>query len=189
MATAKPAAKPAPSATSEDEAPAPKKKSKLWLIIGIVVTLLLLAGGGGAAWYFLRAKEPPAAPAAGAAPGAPAAAAAADAKHADAKPPTFVTLEPFTVNLQQENGDHFLQAGIVIQVADAKVGDAMKSYMPIIRNRILLLLSSKMPSELASLDGKKKLVGELVTSIRESIPGATPERGIENAFISSFVIQ
>jgi flagellar FliL protein len=184
MAIAKPALKSAPPPAVAEEAPPPKKKSKLWLIIGIVVALVLLAVGGGATWYLLRAKEP--APVPGAAAGATA---VPEAKTADAKPPTFVTLEPFTVNLQQENGDHFLQAGIVIQVAEPKVGEAMKTYMPIIRNRILLLLSSKMPSELVSLDGKKKLVSELIAAVRESIPGASPERGIENAYISSFVIQ
>ena len=177
MATAKPALRTAPPPPAAEDAPAPPKKSRRWLIVGIVVALVLLAGGGAAAWYFLSAKAP--------APGA----GATDARTADAKPPTFVTLEPFTVNLQQENGDHFLQTGLFIQVADAKAVDAMKTYMPIIRNKILLLLSSKTPSELASLDGKKKLVGELIASVRESIPGTTPERGIENAFISTFVIQ
>jgi flagellar FliL protein len=65
----------------------------------------------------------------------------------------------------------------------------MKTYMPVIRNRILLLLSSKTPSDISSLDGKKKLVAELVAAARESVPGATPERGIDSAFLSSFVIQ
>lgn len=183
MATAKPALKSAPPPPEADEAQPPKKKSKLWLIVGIVVGVLVLAGGGALAWYLLRDKEP--APAA-AAPGAPA---AADKKAAEGKPPTFVTLDAFTVNLQQENGDHFLQTGIVVQVADAKAADAMKTYMPIIRSKLLLLLSSKMPSELASLDGKKKLVAEILAAVRESLPGTTPDRGIENAYIASFVIQ
>ncbi len=173
MATAKPALKSAPPPPEADEAPPPKKKSKLWLIVGIVIGVLVLAGGGALAWYLLRDKEP--APAA-AAPGAPA---APDKKAAEGKPPTFVTLDAFTVNLQQENGDHFLQTGIVVQVADAKAADG----------KLLLLLSSKMPSELASLDGKKKLVAEILAAVRESLPGTTPDRGIENAYIASFVIQ
>lgn len=185
MATAKPATKPAPAAAPAEEAPAPKKKSKLVLII-VIVAVLLLAGGGAAAWYFLRAKDP--APAA-AAPGAPGAAPAAEAKHDPGKPPVFMTLEPFTVNLQQEGGEHFLQAGIVFQVADQKTVEAMKTYMPIIRNRILFLLSSKAPSDINTLDGKKKLAAELVAAARESLPGTTPERGVDSAFLSSFVIQ
>lgn len=182
MATAKPVGKPAPAAAPAAETPEPpKKKSKLILIIALVV--VLLAGiGGGAAWYFLRAKEPPEAAGKDAKE-------TKDAKHVDTKPPTFVTLEPFTVNLQVEATERYLQAGIIYQVSDQKTVDAMKLYMPIIRNRILMLLSSKLPSEISTLEGKKKLVGELIAVARESIPGTTPERGIDSAFLSSFVIQ
>ena len=34
--------------------------------------------------------------------------------------PTFVNLDTFTVNLAEESGDHYLQVGIVYQVADDK---------------------------------------------------------------------
>jgi hypothetical protein len=66
----------------------------------------------------------------------------------------------------------------------------MIGLMPIIRNRILLLLSGKLPSELTQVDGKQKLVAELLLVARESLPeGAKPDRGIAGAFLSSFVIQ
>ncbi|MFO1413503.1 MAG: flagellar basal body-associated protein FliL [Burkholderiales bacterium] len=175
------AAKPklAPVATPPKEAAAPaeppKSKRKLVLILAVVL-VLLLAGGGGAAWYFLGHRG-------------------GDEKHEAAKaekkaPPTFVTLDPFTVNLQEEGGaDHYLQVGIVYQVADAKTVDQLKAYMPVIRSKILLQLSSKRPSEISNLAGKQKLVDELVDTARKSLPGETPERGIDGALLSSFVIQ
>jgi len=181
MAKPKLAPAPAPIAVVADAAPAPKKKSKKLLLI--IVAVLVLLGGGGGAWFFFGRH-------------------AADANHeaakdgkdgkdekSEKKAPTFVTLEPFTVNLLEENGDHYLQVGIVYQVGDGKVVDAMKMYMPVLRNRVLLTLSSKHPSEIASLEGKQKLVAELVTAARESIPGATPDRGVDGAFLSAFVIQ
>ena len=152
------------------EAPAVKKKSKKVLFLGLAVLILGLAGGGGT-WYWLHQDHAP-------------------AKAAEKKPPVFVTLEPFTVNLLQEAGDHYLQVGIVYQVDGDKTVDAMKTYMPIMRNRILLLLSGKHPSELAQVDGKQKLVTELMQVARESLPeGETPERGVDGAFLSAFVIQ
>ena len=57
------------------------------------------------------------------------------------------------------------------------------------RNRILLLLSSKRPSELSTPEGKQKLVDELVAAARASIPGTAPDRGITGAFLGAFVIQ
>ena len=161
--------KPVPAAPAETPVVA-KKKSKKLLLLSVVVLMLGAAGGGTWFWLHQQAAEP---------------------QTADKKPPVFVTLEPFTVNLLQEAaGDHYLQVGIVYQVDGAKTVDAMKAYMPVIRNRILLLLSGKHPSELSQVDGKQKLVSELVLVARESLPdGATPERGIDGAFLSAFVIQ
>ena len=146
------------------------KKSKLLLI---VIALLVLAGaGGGAAWWFLgRSHEH------------------ADAKPAAVKPPVFHTLEPFTVNLAEENGDHYLQVAVVYELSDDKAVDKVKTYLPVIRNRILLLLSAKRPSELAGAEGKQKLVSELVAAARESIPGDTAQRGVTGAYLGAFVIQ
>jgi flagellar FliL protein len=165
---AKPALAAVPAADAA--APAKKKKSKL---LPIIVALLVLggAGAGGAWWFFGRAHD------------------AAEAKPAAVKPPVFQNLDPFTVNLAEENGDHYLQVSVVYQVADNKAVDDVKTYLPIIRNRILLLLSAKRPSELSTPEGKQKLVEELVAAARASIPGEAPERGITGAFLGAFVIQ
>jgi flagellar protein FliL len=158
------------AATAADAAPpAKKKKSKLLLIVMLV---LGLGTAGGAGWWFLgRAQEP------------------TEAKAAPVKPPMFHTLEPFTVNLAEENGDHYLQLSVVYQVADEKAVEGVKTYLPIIRNRILLLLSGKRPSELATPEGKQKLVEELVGAARASLPGEAPERGVTGALLGAFVIQ
>ena len=162
---AKPEAKTAGSKGADADKPA--KKSKLLLI---VIAVLVLGGGGGAWWWLHR-----------------------DAGSAQAsvapKAPVFMNLEPFTVNLLEEGGEHYLQTSLVFQVADEKVVETMKQYLPVIRNRILLLLSAKKPSDIASPEGKAKLVGEVTAAVRESIPGATPERGIAQAYIGAFVIQ
>jgi len=144
----------------------------------VLAVVLLAAIGGGAAWFLLRPTS--------------AAASAEDANAAVAtapKPPVFLHLEPFTVNLIEENGDHYLQVGIVYQMADDKAVDMAKVHLPVLRNRLLLLLSSKRPSELASLEGKNKLVAELIGAARESIPSGSPERGVVGAYLSAFVIQ
>lgn len=188
--TARPAAKPAPAAkpgtaakgaapAEEAVAAAPKKKSKLKLVLLVVLVLALLGGGGGAAWYFTLGT-------AGDKAGDKAKAAAKEASH---KPPVFVNLEPFTVNLAAEGADRYLQTTIVLQMTDDKAADALKGYMPVIRNRFLLLLSSKKPSELETVEGKQKLVQELIAAAQAAIPGSSPERGVAGALFSTFVIQ
>ena len=159
------------AATAADAAPVTKKK-KSGLMLVLAIVLLLAGAGGGAAWWFLGRTH-----------------AESEPKPAAVKPPVFHTLEPFTVNLAEENGDHYLQLSVVYQVADEKAVDQVKTYLPVIRNRILLLLSAKRPSELTTAEGKQKLVDELVGAARASIPGTTPDRGITSAFLGAFVIQ
>jgi flagellar FliL protein len=150
--------------------PAPaRRKSKLLLVLSIA--FVLAAGGGGAGWWFLGHG------------------AAAEVKQEKRRPPVFHTLEPFTVNLAEENGDHYLQMTVVYQVADEKAVEQLKTYLPVIRNRILLLLSSKRPSELATPEGKQKLVAELVAAARESIPGSADTSAVSGAYLGAFVIQ
>jgi flagellar FliL protein len=61
--------------------------------------------------------------------------------------------------------------------------------MPVVRNRVLMLLSSKRPSEIESGPGKQQLVAELVATVREAVPGSAADRGASGALFSTFVIQ
>lgn len=155
--------------------PASRLNWKPVLIILAVLLLLGVVGGGGWWWW----SQSPSTAAANTKSGAPAVAAK----------PTFMNLDPFTVNLAEEGGDHYLQMSVVYQVEGEKTIESMKVYMPVIRNRVLLLLSSKRPSDIATPDGKQKLVAELVDAVRQSIPGAPPDRGVIGAFLGAFVIQ
>jgi len=154
----------------------PTKKKRL--LIGLIAGVLVLGGGGGA-WYFLLG------------PGK----AGAEPQHAEhkapqKKAPVYVTLEPFTVNLQDEDGAHYLQVALVLSAVDAAAVDAVKVHMPMIRNGILLLLSSKRSEDLVSLDGKQKLAGEIVAEARKPLSATgTASEGIDGVYFSSFVIQ
>ena len=147
----------------------PKKKSRLPMAL---IALIVLAGGAGAAWY---ATEKPAS--------------ASDTAAAQEKPPSFVPLEPFTVNLQPENGDQYLQVGLVLKVTESSTASAIKLYMPEMRNRILLLLSSKKASEVSTVAGKQQLSAEIMGEARQPIPSQEDKQGIVGVFFTSFVIQ
>jgi len=154
------------------EAPAPSSKKKLVIIIAAV--LLLAGGGGGAAWYFLGHKSPP----------------KKEVKHEEpAKAPVFVTLETFTVNLQADPDEKFLQLDMSLQVASPEVAELLKVQMPAVRNRLLMLLTSKKPSDISTMEGKKQLSDEIVTEVKKPFtPGAKPQE-VSGVFFTSFVIQ
>jgi flagellar FliL protein len=172
MATSPPKA--APNAAQADSAPA-KSNKMLFIIIGAVL-LLLIAGGAGA-WFLLGSK-------------ANYGDEHAAAKAAAAKPPVFMALEPFTVNLQMEEGvQQFLQIGMTLQVADQSQSDLIKLYLPQVRSRVLMLLSSKKASDILTVEGKKHLAGEVLSQVKESFSEKGPKPELSDVFFTSFVIQ
>ena len=172
----------AAAAPASPEGAAPKKSKKmLFIIIGVVV--LLLAGGGVAAFVLLKSKS------------ATPADKAAHAKPVEKKPSVFTPLDPFTVNLADREREHYLQIGLTYEVAGADISEEVKAQMPLIRSRILLLLTSKTAVDLATPEGKNRLAGELIAVARQPMeeshsPNAKePERGIVNVHFSAFIIQ
>lgn len=163
-AAAAAAAAAADAAVATDAVPTPsRRKKKLALIAALLA--VLLAAGGGAAVFVIKQRAASAAASAEGEDGAAAADVAAkpdkpvkaDMKHA----PTFVALDPFTVNLADREAERYAQVGITLELTDAKAGDLLKAYMPAIRNNILLTLGSKTAAQLIERDGKLRLAAEI----------------------------
>ena len=172
MATSAPKA--APKAEAATEVPPPKKSGKKMIML-VGIATLLVGGGGGAAWYFLGHKED--------------AGAVKHAKVEPVKPPVFVLMEPFVVNLQSDCTDQFLQCTFTMQVPNSEQVDLLKLYMPQIRSRLLLLLTSKHAADLNTSEGKKKLIDEIkATTNMPFAPGSKPQE-VSDVFFTSFVIQ
>ncbi len=133
--------------STESQAPAKPKKKLMLIVVGAVVAALAIGGG---AWYFLKVKKP----------------AGQEAKPIEnSTQPIFVPLDSFTVNLQREQGDQVLQVGLTLKLYNQDLNEKIKNAMPEIRSSLLLLLSSKRASELISVEGKKKLVVEIITLV------------------------
>jgi flagellar FliL protein len=172
MAKDKPKTSADAASETQDTAPAAKPRGKSRALLLIIVFMLLAAGGGGGGWFYLRTTH-----------------ANAETNPAPKKtePPAFVNLETFTVNLADR--EHYLQIGLAYEVEGNETTEAMKVHMPILRSKILLLLSSKNSEELATPDGKTRLATDLVDQARETLPLAAPDKGIAAVHFSAFVIQ
>lgn len=164
-------AKEAPKkAEAAEEAPPPPKKSMKKLIVIVVAAVLVLALIGGGAVYMLKKK-------ASTAEGEEAVVAEQETPAFDPhKPPIFVPLEPFTVNLQPENGEQFLQVVASLRVANAEVGEQVKGYMPQIRHEMLGLLGAKMASEITAPDGREALAEEMKDTINRILGYEPPKK-------------
>lgn len=189
---------------------APKSKKKLIVILAVV---LALAGGGGAAAFFLM-KKPDAHQAKGkhgdkaekgeghedAAEGEEGGEEAAAEEeegheeesggHADPKTAlTFVPFETFTVNLLPDPDEKFLQLDLTMEVKGAELAEKLKTQMPALRNRVLLLLTSKKASDISTPEGKAQLSQELLTELKKPLGGHGKSLKITQVLFTSFVIQ
>jgi flagellar FliL protein len=145
------------SAAPAAEAAAPPAKGKKKLIIMVAAAVLVLGGGGGAAMVLMKKKADPDAEG-GEEQTTPAKEShGAAAKHDPKAVPVFVPLDPFTVNLADRNAERFAQVAVTLEIEDAHMGEQIKTYMPAIRNNILLVIADRSAAELMGREGKAKL--------------------------------
>ncbi len=150
---------------------APKSKKKLIIMIAAVVLL----AGGGAGWFLTHQKSDHK---------------KEEVKHEEpAHAPVFVTLETFTVNLQPDPNERFLQLEISLQVTSPEQAELLKAQMPAVRNRLLILLTSKMASEISTSEGKQKLSDEIVAEVKKPFSKNAKPQEVTGVFFTSFVIQ
>jgi flagellar protein FliL len=160
----------------EGEPDSKKGKSKKLIIAAAAIFAL---GGGGGAYYFLKPKP-----------------VTDDAKSGDAhavkaapKQLVYLPMETFTVNLRDADKEHFLQVIISLEVADTSIVESIKQQMPSMRNRVLMLLSSKGSEDILPREGKELLAAEIAAELRKTLGGAGPNKGLEQVLFTHFVIQ
>ncbi|NTV71521.1 MAG: flagellar basal body-associated FliL family protein [Azonexaceae bacterium] len=91
----------------------------------------------------------------------------------------------FTVNLGKEN---YLQFGVILEPAKPEAAGAIAAYKPRIQHEIILLLSGKEVDKLRTLEGKKKLIEEIVELVNHAIH-EDEDTGIKEALFTRFLIQ
>lgn len=159
---------------SNGTSPAPEgKKSKKSLIIIILIAVFAIGAGAGGTWYFMKMSgdedSEPVKP--------------------KEKPTTFVDLDIFTVNLQPEESSQYLQVGLTVKAKETLVVAEIKKQMPAIRNRILMLLSSKKSADITGIVGKQQLSQQIADEIKQSLDSSELQEDVLEVLFTSFVIQ
>jgi flagellar FliL protein len=158
---------PAPAANSHDEegvAP-PKKSKKLLIIVALVV---VIAGAIGGYMYMDHAEK-------------------VKKEHEEEAnrpenilkrqlterkenaPPIYIPMDEMIVNLPGRGGEHYLQTKIVLRTADSGTESKVKQFEPVIRDKIITVLSSRQMQELATVEGKTMMAREIALVINSII--------------------
>jgi flagellar FliL protein len=145
-------------------------------IVGII--LIAVASIGATALYFLQASVP-----------AVNAETALPAKPVPLPGPIFVPLEPFTVTLRDNDSSRILYVAITLRVADEDSRKLLGVYMPEVRNRVLLELSTQSPTAVQTPEGRTQLTKSLAKVLE--VPYLPQPKGprISNVLFTAFVVQ
>lgn len=150
------------------------------LKLAAVAAGALLLGGGGT-YAVLRTSAASEAP--------PAASAEAAGETGEAKPAPFserlVTLEPFVVNITDEEYPRFLKVKVELEAVDAGSTAEIQSRVAQIRDAIIVLLTSKRLADVGDFEGKTLLKEEMV----ERVNGLFGEPRVRTVLFTEFVIQ
>jgi flagellar FliL protein len=149
-------------------APATNKK----MIILVAVAALVIGLGAGAAWFMLQGDAEPSGPEA-----------------VEVKPPEYVPVESFTVNLQPENGEQYLQVQFTLQVNGPEQVELVKANMAKVRSRVLLLLSAKRASDISTVEGKQALATEIMAALKTPFHDKGEPQAVSDVLFTSFIIQ
>lgn len=147
----------------------------LWLLIVLVV----LASSAAAAALFMVFNQQ-----------GNGQAQASAAQAIEYQPPIFVEIEPFTVNLAEDDyGARLLYTGISLKVANEQSQELLASHMPQVRSRLLTLLSGQQAAELTSPNGKQRLASQVKAALEAPMGETQPELTIEDVLFTEFIVQ
>ncbi|MDR2141164.1 MAG: flagellar basal body-associated FliL family protein [Deltaproteobacteria bacterium] len=99
--------------------------------------------------------------------------------------PITVELKPFTTNLNEPSGRRFLKVAIGLEVDNQEAADELNKKMSDIQDSILILLSSQSIEDIANVDGKERLRGQILNRVNSYMA----KNKVKKVKYSDFVIQ
>lgn len=147
-----------------------KSGGKKKLILILIPVLLLLIGGGAGAYFFVFHKKSEAKKAIPVAP---------------KKLGIMYDLGSFLVNLADKNANTYAKVSITIELSNQKVQEEVVKRLPIIKDAVINLLSSKTYNEIRTPEGKEELRLELIKRINAILVTG----GVQNIYFTQFIVQ
>lgn len=156
-----------------------KKKSSRFMLL-LVAGLVFVALVAGAVFYFIGAGE-----------GQETAEQPKEEELVKGPPIYFSIEKPFIVNFKiaGESRARFMQVDITLVTRKQSIVDAVELHTPLIRNNLLMLLSSQEYIDLSTAEGKEEVRLSALESVQKILKAEVGEVGIENLLFTKFVMQ
>ncbi|MCK9473976.1 flagellar basal body-associated protein FliL [Sulfurimonas sp.] len=94
-------------------------------------------------------------------------------------------LDTFTVNLKSDAGRRYLKATISLELNGKELTSELDNKSPVVRDRIIRILTSKTLEEISSKKGKQKVSEQIIDTLNSMITDGS----IKGIYFTEFVIQ
>ena len=176
----------------EESAPKEKKSSNMLMIIIIVVLFLIIIIGGVVAFLLMGDDEEPqngaqqkqerSAPKKKMSNGS---SVQSDDSRQLSDIGILYPLDTFTVNLKSDAGRRYLKVTMSLELEGEELSLELDAKSPVLRDRIIRILTSKTLEEISSKKGKQKVTQQIMDTLNSMISDGT----IRGIYFTEFVIQ
>ena len=179
--------------STEEEVPEKKKSGNMLMIIIIVVLILIILGGAVVAILLMGNDEE--------APQQQQQISAPQTQERGAKrsvtPTTYMDsrklseigilypMDTFTVNLKSDAGRRYLKVTLSLELEGEELSIELDANAPVLRDRIIRILTSKTLEEISSKKGKQKVSAQIMDTLNSMIS----DGHIKGIYFTEFVIQ
>jgi len=94
-------------------------------------------------------------------------------------------LDTFTVNLKSDAGRRYLKVTMSLELEGKELSMELDSKAPVIRDRVIRILTSKTLEEISSKKGKQKVSDQVMDTLNAMIQDGK----IKGIYFTEFVIQ
>jgi flagellar FliL protein len=94
-------------------------------------------------------------------------------------------LDTFTINLKSDQGRRYLKVAMSLELSDEELSAELSAKDPVIKDRIIRILTSKNLEEISSKKGKQKVSEQIIDTLNTMVTDGS----IKGLYFTEFVIQ
>jgi flagellar FliL protein len=164
-------------------------RSVIWLLVLVIVAALCIAG----TWFFLHwqsSRETNPVQINVGQGGAPTQIAyTAPPAVAQIPAPIFMQLAPFTVTLEDADSERLMHIGFTLRLGDEQSRLRIEKYMPEVRSRVLMALSSLSPKSVRTPEGKAEIAKAVAAAVSKPFAPIPDGQNVSDVLFTEFVVQ
>lgn len=106
------------------------------------------------------------------------------------RPAMYFPIKPaFIVNFPSRGRQHYLQVDMTVMTRDPDVFTGLQTHMPLVKNRLVMLIGGEVYEELQTDEGKELLRQKSMDALQEIMQQELGKTGVEQVLFTNFVMQ